>query len=79
MRFYLFLALDLVSFGKQTKFMNDIFAKRKQLRITATKMCWLLGRKSKLSTSSKLLIYKTIVQPIWIAEYNSGVKFPFPT
>jgi hypothetical protein len=42
------------------------FAKRKQLRITHTKMYWLLGCKSKLSTSSKLLIYKTILKPIWI-------------
>jgi hypothetical protein len=27
---------------------------------------WLLGRKSKLSTSNKLLISKTILKPIWI-------------
>jgi hypothetical protein len=37
--------------------------KRKQLRITLTKMYWLLGRKSKLSTSNKLLMYKTILKP----------------
>jgi hypothetical protein len=28
-------------------------------------MYWLLGRKSELSTSSKLLIYKTVLEPIW--------------
>jgi hypothetical protein len=28
-------------------------------------MYWWLGRKSKLSTSNKLLIYKTIPKPIW--------------
>jgi hypothetical protein len=28
-------------------------------------MYWLLGRKSKLSTSNKLLIYKTLLKPIW--------------
>jgi hypothetical protein len=28
-------------------------------------MYWLLGRKSKLSTSNKLLIYKTILKLIW--------------
>jgi hypothetical protein len=38
--------------------------KQKQLRITLTKMYWLLGRKSKLSTSNKLSIYKTILKPI---------------
>jgi hypothetical protein len=40
--------------------------KRKQLGISLTKMYWFLGRKSKLSTSNKLLIYKTILKPIWI-------------
>jgi hypothetical protein len=28
-------------------------------------MHWLLGRKSKLTTDNKLLIYKTILKPIW--------------
>jgi hypothetical protein len=35
------------------------------LEITFTKTYWSLGRKSKLSTSNKLLIYKTILKPIW--------------
>jgi hypothetical protein len=42
---------------------KHIFAKRKQLGISLTKMYWLLG-KSKLSTSSKFLIYKTVLKPI---------------
>jgi hypothetical protein len=41
------------------------FAKQKQLGITLTIMYLLLGRKLKLSTSNKLLIYKTILKPIW--------------
>jgi hypothetical protein len=44
---------------------KHIFTKRKQLGITLTKMYWLLGRKSKLSTNNKLLIFKTILKPIW--------------
>jgi hypothetical protein len=28
-------------------------------------MYWLLGRKSKLSISNKLLAYKVILKPIW--------------
>jgi hypothetical protein len=44
---------------------KHIFAKRKQLGIALTKMYWLLGCKSKLSTSNKLLIYKTILKQIW--------------
>jgi hypothetical protein len=42
-----------------------IFAKRKQVGISLTKMYWLLGRKSKLSIGNKLLIYKVILKPIW--------------
>jgi hypothetical protein len=30
-----------------------------------TKMQWLLGRQSNLSTTNKLLLYKTILKPIW--------------
>jgi hypothetical protein len=41
-----------------------IFAKRKQLGKTITKMYWLLRPKSKLFTSKKLLIYKAILKPI---------------
>jgi hypothetical protein len=37
---------------------KHIFEKWKQLGITLTKMYWLLGHKSKLSTSNKLLIYR---------------------
>jgi hypothetical protein len=44
---------------------KHIFAKRKQLGITLTKMYWLFGHKSKLSTSNKLIIYKTVLEPIW--------------
>jgi hypothetical protein len=42
-----------------------MFAKRKQLGITLTKMYWLFGRQSKLTTSNKLLAYKVVLKPIW--------------
>jgi hypothetical protein len=44
---------------------HHIFTKRKCLGITLTKMHWLLGRTSQLSLSNKLLLYKTILKPIW--------------
>jgi hypothetical protein len=44
---------------------KHIFTRRKQLGLTLTKMHWLLGRKSQLPTTSKLLLYKTILKPIW--------------
>jgi hypothetical protein len=44
---------------------KHIFVKQKELGIALTKMYWLLGQKSKLSTSNELLIYKTILKPIW--------------
>jgi hypothetical protein len=54
-----------VHFDRRTTWHKHIFVKQKQIRITLTKMYWLLGSKSKLSTSNRLLIYKTILKPIW--------------
>jgi hypothetical protein len=44
---------------------HHISTKLKHLGVTLTKMYWLLGRKSQLSLSNKLLLYKTILKPIW--------------
>jgi hypothetical protein len=63
---YLGLHLD-----RRLTWHKHIFAKRKQLGITLTKMYWLLGRKSNLTTSNKLLVYKTLLKPIW----NYGIQF----
>jgi hypothetical protein len=43
---------------------THIFAKREQLGLSLTKIYWLLGRKSKLSTNNKLLIYKVILKRV---------------
>jgi hypothetical protein len=57
---YLGLHLDM-----RLTWHKHIFEKRKQRGITHIKMYWLLRRKSNLSISNKLLIYKTILKPIW--------------
>jgi hypothetical protein len=44
---------------------KHIYTKRKHLGMTLTKMHWLLGRKSNLSTSNKLRIYKAILKLVW--------------
>lgn len=44
---------------------KHIFTKRKQLGIKLQKMYWLMGKYSKLSLDNKLLLYKTIIKPIW--------------
>jgi hypothetical protein len=57
---YLGIHLD-----KRITWLKYIFTKRKHLGITLTKLYWLLGRKSKLNLSNKLLIYKVAIKPIW--------------
>lgn len=39
--------------------------KKKQLNIRLRGLYWLIGRHSKLSIENKILIYKTIIKPIW--------------
>jgi hypothetical protein len=66
---YILEASCLLAFEKLKLFPNPVLTKStsewKQLGITLTKIYWLLGWKSKLFTSNKLLVYKTILKPIW--------------
>jgi hypothetical protein len=57
---YLGLHLD-----RRLTWHKNAFTNRKQFGLTFTKMHWLLGRQSKLSTTNKLLLHKTILKPIW--------------
>jgi hypothetical protein len=50
---------------RQETYPVQTHTKWKHLGMTLTKMHWLLGWKSKLSTSNKILICKAILKPIW--------------
>jgi hypothetical protein len=44
---------------------QHVVKKRKQIDLTIKQLNWLIGRKSKLRAENKILIYKTIIIPIW--------------
>lgn len=44
---------------------KHIFTKRKQLGLKLQKMYWLMGKNSSLSLENKILLYKSIIKPIW--------------
>jgi len=44
---------------------DHIIKKRKEMELRHKKLYWLLGRKSHLSVDNKLLLYKSIIAPIW--------------
>jgi hypothetical protein len=71
---YLGLHLD-----RRLTWQKHILTKRKQPGCTLTKMYWLLGRQSQLSTTNKLLLYKTILKPIWTKVFNFGARLLHPT
>jgi hypothetical protein len=44
---------------------DHIIKKRKQMDLRHKELCWLFGTKSHLSVDNKLLLYKSIMAPIW--------------
>jgi hypothetical protein len=45
---------------------DHITKKRKQIDIKAKELNWIIGRRSELSIENKVLLYKTIIKPIWV-------------
>jgi hypothetical protein len=54
-----------VHLDKRLTWRKHIFTKRKQRGLKFRQMYWLLGRHSRLSLDNKLLLYKTILKPVW--------------
>jgi hypothetical protein len=44
---------------------KHILTKRTQLDLKLRKLYWIIGRQSKLSLENKLLLYKSILKPVW--------------
>lgn len=57
---YLGLHID-----KRLTWKTHIKLKRQQLDIKTKRMYWLLGSKSQLSLENKVLLYKSILKPVW--------------
>lgn len=57
---YLGMNLDV-----KLKWKEHIKKKKEELELKYRKLYWLLGRKSQLSASNKLLLYNQILKPVW--------------
>lgn len=44
---------------------KHILTKKKQIELKHRQMLWLLGKRSKLSLNNKILLYKSMIRPIW--------------
>ena len=56
---------------------KHIFTKRKQLGLKLSSLNWLIGKNSNMTLDNKLLVYKTILKPIWtygIQLWGSAAK-----
>lgn len=52
-------------FDRRLTWQKHIWMKRKQLDTKLRGLYWLIGKRSHLSDSNKILIYKSILKPVW--------------
>jgi hypothetical protein len=54
-----------IHFDRRLPWKNHVSTKRKQLDHKTREIKWLIGRHSPLSLENKILIYKTVLIPVW--------------
>jgi hypothetical protein len=54
-----------IHFDRRLTWKNHVSTKRKQLDHKTREIKWLIGRHSPLSLENKILIYKTVLKPVW--------------
>jgi hypothetical protein len=47
---------------------DQVTKKRKQIDLKTKELNWVISRRSNLSLENKVLLYKTIIKPIWVYE-----------
>jgi hypothetical protein len=52
-------------FDKQLNWRKHVTTTRKHLDLKSREIYWLIGKHSPLSLSNKLLVYKTVLRPVW--------------
>jgi hypothetical protein len=45
---------------------DHVIKNRNQIDLRTKELTWLIGRRSNLSLDNKVLLYKTIIKPIWV-------------
>ena len=54
-----------IHFDRRLTWKAHVSSKRKQLDLKTREIKWIIGRHSPLSHENKILIYKTILKPVW--------------
>jgi len=54
-----------IHFDKRLTWKDHVLTKRKQLEHKTREIKWLVGRYSTLSLENKIIIYKTVLKPVW--------------
>ena len=54
-----------MTFDAKLQWKEHVKKKNQELHLKYSKMYWLIGRNSILSTHNKLLIYKQVSKPVW--------------